>query len=597
MMMQRLARAPLRSLVSNPPTLLVGVASRISGLRTFETSSSPCLGGAQPAAFFSQDRPTRTPDIEKYLSLRRSPFSPMSLQPLRAFSTDSSQASRPSPAPSSTTSPSSPPPKLDFFDSRLAFETKTTWELVRALLVFRMCSIQWLVRTSEKLITVSRAVLGDTIPFLFIRPTFFEHFTAGNEQDLPFVLQRLQKIGVGAILDYAAEKDVSTPSETDSGIDLLEKECDENMEIILQGIKIASASPLGGVMAIKITGLGKPVVLQSISDYLLGVRRLWSSHFQPDRNKGIDKQLFSQAFEKMGIHHTPEKMDKLFSDFDKDKNGEINYIDWTESLNITDHEILFDSKIAQTGLIKVPTAEEYKAIESALRRAYRIADEAEKLNVKLLVDAEQTYMQLAIDHLTHVLQKKKNHTKPLIFNTYQCYLTYSKLRIQNDLERSLRHGIFFAGKLVRGAYMIQERKRAKELNLPSPIWPTIEDTHANYDECVELVMKNIDRSSLIIASHNLPSTERAINKMHELGIPANTDRVSFGQLLGMSDHLSLTLSRNGYRVFKYVPYGPIGEVIPYLVRRAQENSDIMSNVGAEREMLWQELKRRLMGRN
>ncbi len=103
-------------------------------------------------------------------------------------------------------------PKLDFFDSRLAFQNKTTWEIMRALLVFRLCSIQWIVKSSEKLIHLSRSILGDAIPFWFIRHTFFRHFTAGDEKDLPHVLQRLQQIGIGAILDYAAEKDVSAPT-------------------------------------------------------------------------------------------------------------------------------------------------------------------------------------------------------------------------------------------------------------------------------------------------------------------------------------------------------------------------------------------------
>lgn len=140
--------------------------------------------------------------------------------------------------------------------------------------------------------------------------------------------------------------------------------------------------------------------------------------------------------------------------------------------------------------------------------------------------------------------------------------------------------------------MVQERKLANEKQYLSPILDTINHTHDSYNDCVRLVLEQIHRAEVVIATHNQESIEIAVDIMKELNIDPKTNGVYFSQLLGMADNLSLTLGQNGYKVFKYVPYGPVGLVMPYLMRRAQENGEGLSGAQKECDLLWQELKRR-----
>ena len=145
--------------------------------------------------------------------------------------------------------------------------------------------------------------------------------------------------------------------------------------------------------------------------------------------------------------------------------------------------------------------------------------------------------------------------------------------------------------------MILERAKALKEGYPCPIHDTIQDTHQNYNRCVRMLIQEVasNGAEVMIASHNQYSVETGVRTMHEFGLDPSTSGAFFGQLLGMADHLSYTLGRHGYRAYKYVPFGPWEEVMPYLIRRAQENSDMMGGVGKEMQMLQHELKRRLFG--
>ena len=184
----------------------------------------------------------------------------------------------------------------------------------------------------------------------------------------------------------------------------------------------------------------------------------------------------------------------------------------------------------------------------------------------------------------------------MIFNTYQCYLKDSKERAMTDLTRSERYNFHFAAKLVRGAYMIHERERATMLNIDDPIHDTANATHCTYDEVVELLLRyranNGPGLEIMVASHNEQSIRNATALMNELGLAPDDDCVHFAQLLGMSDHLTYTLGNAGYSAFKYLPYGKVREVVPYLIRRAQENGDVLGNTGKELDLLHKELWRR-----
>lgn len=220
--------------------------------------------------------------------------------------------------------------------------------------------------------------------------------------------------------------------------------------------------------------------------------------------------------------------------------------------------------------------------------------------VRLMVDAEQSYFQPAISRLTVEAQRRFNGSQPLIYNTYQCYLREAYNNVTGDMELSRREGWHFGTKLVRGAYMEQERERAAQMGYEDPINPTYEKTNEMYHRCLDYVLEEIKqgrKASVMVASHNEDTVKFTLRRMMELGIHPSDKKVCFGQLLGMCDQITFPLGQAGFPVYKYVPYGPVKEVLPYLSRRAQENRGFMQRANRERDLLWKEVKRRLLTGN
>jgi len=201
------------------------------------------------------------------------------------------------------------------------------------------------------------------------------------------------------------------------------------------------------------------------------------------------------------------------------------------------------------------------------------------------------------------MQRKFNQKSPVVFNTYQAYLTGALADCRCDIARSRREGWSFGAKVVRGAYMVAERKRANVLGIPSPVWGSYEESEKSFHSVVEEVLDYIAEgergeapgAAMMVASHNRHSVALTVNKMKALGLQPDTG-VYFGQLLGMADHVTMTLGRLGYKAYKYVPYGPVQKVMPYLIRRTQENSTFLGSPGVqeERGLVSKELRRRLL---
>ena len=230
----------------------------------------------------------------------------------------------------------------------------------------------------------------------------------------------------------------------------------------------------------------------------------------------------------------------------------------------------------------------------AQQRLLHLAKEAALKNVTLLVDAEQTYFQGCIDNMVLNVQRLVNKNRAVVFSTFQCYRVDSKYRLNLDMKRAKNEGWMFGAKLVRGAYMVSERERSKMLNYQDPIQPTVEATHKNYDDCVAMIMDGMDYCSLMLASHNLTSIENCIKLMEARHLDAEKkNRIYFAQLYGMGEHLTLTLGANGYQAYKYVPYGPVLLVIPYLLRRSIENASFLGGAVQERQLLRCALKQRI----
>ena len=212
--------------------------------------------------------------------------------------------------------------------------------------------------------------------------------------------------------------------------------------------------------------------------------------------------------------------------------------------------------------------------------------------VILMIDAEESWMQDAVDHLVNEMMEKYNKEKAYIWNTIQMYRTGRLEYLAQDLERAKSKNYFLGYKFVRGAYMEKERERAAEKNYPDPIQPTKEATDNNYNAAVDFVLENLDRVAAFFGTHNEKSTELAIDKMKTLGLAHDDERLHFGQLYGMSDNITYWLGENKYNACKYLPYGPVKDVVPYLTRRAQENTSVAGQTGRELSLIQKELERR-----
>ncbi|SDS38614.1 L-proline dehydrogenase [Formosa sp. Hel1_31_208] len=238
------------------------------------------------------------------------------------------------------------------------------------------------------------------------------------------------------------------------------------------------------------------------------------------------------------------------------------------------------------------TQDEQAEWDRIVARFDMVCSLAKSKDVEVLIDGEESWMQDAADALCEDLMRKYNTDKPIVYNTLQCYrwdrLDYLKAIHQRALKDNFKVGL----KIVRGAYMEKERERAEEKGYQSPICDTKEDTDKNFDACMTYILNHLQVMSIFIGTHNEQSCYLAMEMMTNLGIDKKDNNVWFGQLYGMSDHISFNLAEQGYNVAKYVPFGPVKDVMPYLIRRAEENTSVAGQTSRELNLLKQERKRR-----
>lgn len=225
-------------------------------------------------------------------------------------------------------------------------------------------------------------------------------------------------------------------------------------------------------------------------------------------------------------------------------------------------------------------------------RVSAICNSAFQANQAIFIDAEESWIQPAIDDLANENMALYNKNKAIVYNTYQFYRHDRLNYLTESIKQGKTNGYHIGAKLVRGAYMEKERKRAQEMNYQSPIQPSKEASDKDYDQALKLCIDNIDVIGLCAGTHNEKSSLYLVELMQQKNIPAADKRVYFSQLFGMSDHISYNLSLNNYNVAKYVPYGPVKEVLPYLIRRAQENTSVKGQTGRELNLIMKEKKRR-----
>lgn len=238
------------------------------------------------------------------------------------------------------------------------------------------------------------------------------------------------------------------------------------------------------------------------------------------------------------------------------------------------------------------TFDETNEAQRVLNRVDRICKAAHDAGKMILIDAEETWIQQPIDDLSDAMMAKYNQSRVVVFNTFQLYC-HSRLNfLKQSHEKAKQAGYFLGAKLVRGAYMEKERERAIQKGYPSPIQATKEATDLDYDAATLYCLQHLDTIRVFIGTHNEKSCALATQFLQEKGIPFKNDSVFFSQLYGMSDNISFNLAKAGFQVSKYLPYGPVADVIPYLMRRAQENTSVSGQTGRELSLIKRELSRR-----
>ena len=297
------------------------------------------------------------------------------------------------------------------------------------------------------------------------------------------------------------------------------------------------------------------------------------------------------------LHYSVEGLENEDS-YDLSLNEVLDSIKFVAEKQILDFTVFKPTAIANSLILeKISKGDSLNDNEQTLyKRAYerfnKICELAYNKDVKILVDAEESWIQDAIDQIVLEMMIKFNKDKAIVFNTSQMY-RHDRLEYLKSLHRAAKESNFHIGiKLVRGAYIEKENKRAKKNNYQSPICNSKELTDQNFNNGASFILSNLDLFSLFSGTHNEESIYKIIEIMNSKSINKDDSNIWFGQLYGMSDNITFNLASEGFNVIKYLPYGPIKEVIPYLIRRAEENTSVKGQTSRELELIKKELERR-----
>ncbi len=382
-----------------------------------------------------------------------------------------------------------------FDNTKTAFALKSDSELERAYFLFKMISIEPLVRIGT---AATNFALKAHLPIEgLIRSTVFDHFCGGvNEADCLPIIENMYQKGVSSVLDFSVEGKES------------EHDFDAAMNTILKIIDFAKSIDAIPIAVFKPTGFGSMALYEKIGN--------------------------------------------------------------SETLS----------------------TKEQAAWDNVIKRFDTVCKFAKEHDIAVLIDAEESWIQTAADDLVTLMMKTYNTEKPIVFNTLQMY-RHDRMTYLKSEHLKAKEGSYFIGyKLVRGAYMEKEHDRAEAKGYNTPICASKAATDANFNAGLHYILDHLDCISLFAGTHNEASSYLLMDLMHEKGIKNNDTRVWFGQLYGMSDHISFNLAAEGYNVAKYMPFGPVKDVMPYLIRRAEENTSVAGQTGRELALLTKEKQRR-----
>tara|TARA_B100000963_G_scaffold102470_1_gene88705 strand:+ start:119 stop:1285 length:1167 start_codon:yes stop_codon:yes gene_type:complete len=248
--------------------------------------------------------------------------------------------------------------------------------------------------------------------------------------------------------------------------------------------------------------------------------------------------------------------------------------------------------LEKINLCEVLSISEQQEYDRVIHRINKICKKAHQYKIPIMIDAEESWIQDAIDSIVKTMMKTYNKEQAIVYNTIQMYRIDRLDYLKKLHEDSKENGYFIGVKVVRGAYLEKENERARKMGYPTPIQPNKEACNEDYDSALKYACENIHGISICAGTHNEKSSLLLTHLMQLFNIERNNQKIYFSQLLGMSDHISYNLANKGYNTVKYVPYGPVKEVLPYLIRRAEENRSIAGQTGRELNLIIQEIKRR-----
>ncbi|CAI5471166.1 unnamed protein product [Closterium sp. Yama58-4] len=465
------------------------------------------------------------------------------------------------------------------------FQQLSTSEVANAILNLEMAAREMVVDASSALLTspVMRIPLVAAPVLWGVRKTAHKHFCAGETlEEAVATLDRMQQLGLKGILDFSVEDALDDAT------------CDRNMEGFLRTIRMASqlSPPMVSFACVKITALCPLPVLERVSELLRWDHKLSSSSSSSTSSAPTSSSSASVPM--------PWRRPSL-------------------PILAPESPTYFTPSSAPSPL----TPSEEAAITSAHNRLRKICDACTEGKLPLLIDAEYQSVEPAIDYLAYALMMEYNKTGvtvtgggkegskteaelPLVYSTVQCYLRDAKPRLAASFGAAQEAGVGFGVKLVRGAYLVRESAEAKKRGATSPVHESIENTHKCYDACAGMMIdaagaaakresegESGPAAGVVLATHNYGSGRVAVMRAGDVGLARTDPRLHFAQLKGMADGLSLGLGFAGFNASKYLPYGPVRDVMPYLLRRAHENRGVLGNTRDERQWLRAELMRRI----
>ena len=321
---------------------------------------------------------------------------------------------------------------------------------------------------------------------------------------------------------------------------------------------------------------------------------------------GVSEEDCIPVINKMFIKNVYSVLDFSTEGFNSEKEFDdclrkkISIIEFAKNRKEIPFAVFKPTCLGSTDLFKkVSKFEKLNELENdswnrVIQRFDKVCCKAFKQNIKILIDAEEVEVQNAIDELAIKMMRKYNLSSPIVYNTVQMYRKDRLSYLGEMISNQLNDGVIFGLKLVRGAYMEKERNLAVSMNVESPICDSKDDTDKNFNSGLDFVFNNLNRISFVCASHNEDSILKVMNMMESKKLKSNDNKIWFGQLYGMSDNISFNLASKNYNTFKILPFGSVKNLMPYLIRRAEENTSVQGQTGRELQLILKERKRRAL---